>query len=454
MRILLPVHAFPPRSTAGVEVYTLRTAKALGALGHDVLVLAAVHDLAAEPYALRRRLHEGVQVAEVVNVHQSGTLEATYADPQLDRVAGSVLDAFRPDIVHFQHLLNLSSGVIGEARRRGARVLLTLHDYWLGCPRDGLRMRADLKLCATIEHAVCARCLRDSSYLVPSLQRGLSRVARGAGLGRHLHRLHAAAPAVTAGLLVTLRRLGPTDEHGLEAGMDARADRLREALKGVDRFLAPTLFARDRAVAFGVAAERVEVAPLAALSEAPIARRGGARRRLGFVGTLAPHKGVHVLLQAFRAHADPEATLDLFGNPAVNPAYVAGLRREAAGDPRIRWRGAFAEGEQRRVHGALDALVLPSVWWENSPLSVIEALAAGLPVVASRIGGVPEIVDDGRTGLLVTPGDVAALGRAIADLGAGRALAEPLGPLPFRTVREGAAALSQTYARIFAAPPA
>jgi glycosyltransferase involved in cell wall biosynthesis len=196
------------------------------------------------------------------------------------------------------------------------------------------------------------------------------------------------------------------------------------------------------------------MAPLAALSDSPVARRGGARRRLGFVGTLAPHKGVHVLLQAFRAHADPGASLDLFGNPAVNPAYVAELRREAAGDPRIRWHSAFAEGEQRQVYSALDALVLPSVWWENSPLSVIEALAAGLPVVASRTGGVPEIVEDGRTGLLVPPGDVAALGRAIADLGAGRALAEPLAPLPFKMIDQGAAELIETYARIAAGPPA
>src|SRR5262249_13111779 len=134
VRLLLAVHAFPPRSTAGVEVYTLRLAKALLARGHDVRVLAAVHDLWAEPYALCPREHEGVAVSEVVSIHPRGTLEATYEDPGIEGAVAACLEDFRPDCVHIQHLLNLSSGLVPLARARGARVLMTLHDYWLSCP--------------------------------------------------------------------------------------------------------------------------------------------------------------------------------------------------------------------------------------------------------------------------------------------------------------------------------
>src|SRR5256885_15156491 len=97
VRILLAVHAFPPRSTAGVEVYTLRLAKALRARGHDVRVLTAVHDLAAPPNSVRRREHEGVPVTEVVNVHHQGTLESTYHDPGLERALEPVLREARPE---------------------------------------------------------------------------------------------------------------------------------------------------------------------------------------------------------------------------------------------------------------------------------------------------------------------------------------------------------------------
>ena len=161
MRVLLTAHAFPPRSMAGVEVYTLRLAKALASLGHEVLVLAAVHDLAAEPFSVRRRVHESVAVAEVVNVHHRGTLEATYLDEGVDRAVAPVVAAFRPDCVHVQHLQNLSLGILEVSRRLGAAVVATLHDYWLSCPRDGLRMQADLTLSKQVDHAVCARCLRD-----------------------------------------------------------------------------------------------------------------------------------------------------------------------------------------------------------------------------------------------------------------------------------------------------
>jgi glycosyltransferase involved in cell wall biosynthesis len=448
MRILLAVHGFPPRSTAGVEVYTLRLAKALCGLGHEVLVLAAVHDLGDEPGALRRRIHEGVDVSEIVNVHHRGTLEATYADPDVDRAAAVVLRAFRPDVVHAQHLLNLSIGLLADARQYASAVLLTLHDYWLGCPRDGLRMREDLALCEAIDHGVCASCLQGSPYLVPPLQRGAAAIARRAGLGRHLHHLHDLAPTLTGRLTAIARRLRPARSSRLASAMDLRALRLRESLRGVDRVLAPTQFARARAREFGVEENRLETAPLAVLTEPARARRAGKRKRFGFVGTLAPHKGVHVLVRAFRSHASADATLDLFGGTETHPAYVAKLRQEASGDLRIRLRGGFPEGEQERVLAQLDALILPSIWWENSPLTVLEALGAGLPVIASRTGGVPELLQDGSSGVLVPPGDADALGEALLALAEGRLLSESLDPLPLKTAVQGASDLLALYARI------
>jgi len=91
----------------------------------------------------------------------------------------------------------------------------------------------------------------------------------------------------------------------------------------------------------------------------------------------------------------------------------------------------------------LDLLVVPSTWWENSPLTVLEALAAGVPVVGSRTGGLPELIEDGRTGLLVTPGDAAALRTALEDVVQGRKLAEPLPPLPLKTASAAARELDR-----------
>ncbi len=120
MRVLLTAHAFLPRSVAGVEVYTARLGQALKDLGHDVRVLAAVHDLSAPAYSVHRRSFGSLDVVEVVNPHLEGTLEATYRVPAIDRAIAQVVEEFRPHIVHAQHLLNLSTSLLDAARAVGA----------------------------------------------------------------------------------------------------------------------------------------------------------------------------------------------------------------------------------------------------------------------------------------------------------------------------------------------
>jgi glycosyltransferase involved in cell wall biosynthesis len=164
------------------------------------------------------------------------------------------------------------------------------------------------------------------------------------------------------------------------------------------------------------------------------------------VGTLAPHKGVHVLLEAFRGVTAREATLDIHGSLTVEPSYADTLRRSTRGDPRIRFRGPFTEGQQEHVLSELDALVLPSIWWENSPLTALEALASGRPVIASATGGVPEIVTHGESGWLVAPGDVEALREAMQGVAEGRLLGGAAPALPLKTASQGAGELAQVYA--------
>lgn len=445
MRILLAVHAFPPRSTAGTEIYTLRLGQALLALGHEVRVLTAVHDLSHRHGEVRRRSHGGLDVAEVVSNHEGGTLESTYADATIAAAAGSVVDAFAPDCLHIQHLLNLATGIVARARRGGARVVMTLHDHWLGCFRDGLRMREDLSVCRTIDHEVCAECVAGSPYLPPAIQRGLLGAARGAGLGRLVHRVHDIAPRAADRALAALRAVAPA-HRGLVAALDQRARTLRAAALEIDALVAPTRFVGDRAVEWGAPADRVTVSAYGAVAGPGRPRVAGPRRRIGYLGAMAPHKGVHVLVDAFRRVRDPGITLDLHGPLTMAPAYVERLRNAAAGDPRIRFHGGFAEGGQAGILAGLDLVVVPSVWWENSPLVALEALAEGVPVVASAIGGLPEIVPEGA-GMVVPPGDAAALAAVLADAAAGRVLAGALPPVALKTIDEGARELLGVYTK-------
>jgi glycosyltransferase involved in cell wall biosynthesis len=432
---------------AGVEVYTARLARALQDQGHTVRVLTAVHDLSAPAHSIRRRTLGSLDVVEIVNTHLEGTLEATYRVPAIDRAIAEACDEFGPDVVNAQHLLNLSTGLLDAAHAVGAPVALTLHDYWLSCPRDGLRMRADGTLCEIVDHRVCAECLKDSPYLVPPVQRGATRVAQASGLGRALHLAHRRAPRLAAGVLRAVRRAWPSATEDLPSALDERAAHLRARMNDVAAFLAPTRFARDRAVEWGVPAGRVRVIPLGAVAGPPRPRRAGPRRRLGYVGTMAPHKGAHVLLEALEGLPGREWTFDLFGNTDLDPEYGARLHALARGNPRIRFRGPVPPDEQDRMWDAIDVLVVPSLWWENSPLTVLEALAAGLPVVASRTGGVPEVIPEGA-GLLVPPGDAPALRGALEGVLDGRVLGGPLDAFPIKTSADGARELAGLYAEL------
>ncbi len=451
MRILLTTHAFLPRSVAGVEVYTARLAAALQRLGHTVRVLTAVHDLAARPHTVRRVVCGAIDVVEIVNARLEGTLEASYRVPGIDRALAEVVGDFEPDCIHAQHLLNLSTGLFDAASALDVPVVLTLHDYWLSCPRDGLRRRADGTICVEVDHRVCAACLAaDSPYLVSPIQRAASQAARVAGLGRALHLVRARAPRLSAWMMSAARRLRPARAGGLGRALDARATHLRARARAADAILAPTRFAAERALEWGVPAGRVRVMSLGVVEGPARARLAGRRRRFGFVGTVAPHKGVHVLIEAVRGLAGQEVTLDVIGNADLDPAYAASLRRLARGDARIRFLRSVPADEQERIWSSLDLLVLPSLWWENSPLTVLEALASGVPVVASRIGGVPELLPE-AAGVLVPPGDVAALREALRDVLDGRLLADPLGPLPLKTAVEGARELTALYSTLVSA---
>ena len=124
--------------------------------------------------------------------------------------------------------------------------------------------------------------------------------------------------------------------------------------------------------------------------------------RIGYVGTLVWHKGVHVLIDAVRGLPSGRLRAEDLRQSRVFPDYYRDLRARAAGLP-VRFMGAFDRERVADVYAQIDVLVVPSLWLENSPLVIHEAFMAGVPVVGARIGGIADLVEDGRTGLLYDP---------------------------------------------------
>lgn len=382
MRLALPVHKFPPESLGGTEIYTQTLARALVQAGHQVAVFypsPTVQTLTADSTL------EGIQrwraplpptritedpVRQFWHTFRDGVLETAFA---------SFLREYQPDLVHFQHVQGVSARLIELASGRPR--LATLHDYWYFCANSQL-IRPDRQPCAGPSWG-CLNCV-DCATARADLER--------------------------------LRRLRPL----VALPFAYRNHYLRRMVNQIDRFIAPSDFLRQQYIDQGWPAaklvtlengmdrRRLVDAPSLGLPEPH------ARPHFGFIGSLAWQKGVHILVEAFN-QLPPNAALTIYGSDRAFPDYGAELRNLAR-HPHIRFAGAIEFDQVGAALRQFDALIVPSLWYENSPLVIQEAYVMGVPVIASRLGALTEKVQEQKTGLLFPPGNSAALATLLQSM--------------------------------------
>lgn len=397
MKIVLPIHHFLPTHSAGAEQYTARLAQNLRARGHNVEVIA-----------IESTTHGGdgqIQVDSTpyhdIPVHRLHFNLDALPDRERNLFDNSYLgdwfshyfERARPDLVHFQagYLLGVAPLLAAHTSRIAS--LLTLHDYWFVCPRFTL-LRGDGSLCTEIpqDPAACAWC----NLLMQRRYQLLDRVTAGQ-VGRTVTR---------------------TDLLGQRALMTSRRQKLAAALKQVDAILSPSNFLADM-VADVVDRRRIEVvrfgfeAPPRSPTASPAPASG---LRIGFIGQVNEHKGVHLLVEAFRRlNASLPLTLDIHGNIPVD-AYRQRLARLANADPRIHFHGRYENRRVADILASFTVCVAPSIWYENSPIAIQEAQVAQVPVITAALGGMQELVQDGVNGLHFAPRSAASLAAQLQRL--------------------------------------
>lgn len=437
LKILMVVHQFLPAHVAGTELYTHALARALSSK-HDVLVLTAESDHRLKRFTERDLTVDGLRVHQVIHNYRFDDFRDTYDCPRADGIFRRLLKSEKPDIVHIQHLHYWSANFITIARQAGVPVVYTLHDFMLMCPKDGTLRRDDGELCLAPIPKKCADCI-GHHQLSPSPAPAIPRS------------FHPSADALlTKAASRTLRMhrglAGPdASEHEIAAA--ERLDYLKQILRDVSLFLSPSQFLKERMVASGlVYADRILVSDNGYdLDRLPPfeARKPGEQLRVGFIGTLAEHKGAHILVEAMNGIEDPRVSCQIWGEVRHFPKYVQRLR-DLSTNPRTTIPGSFPPDQLDAVLSRLDLLVVPSLWFENSPLTIHEAAAAGLPVLASDHGGLAEFVQPGVNGRLFKAGHPGELRRQILDF-LKNPLVVPKGALKIKDVREDATAMESHY---------
>lgn len=362
-------------AAGGVETHTRALARGLAERGHRVHVLCVERDGSLEPWKTVEEEREGVAVRRL-GVGQPARLLELVHDPRAMDAVLAWLAEVPCDVIHAHHTSGLTPSALQAVADMGRPLVLGLHDHWLLCP------------CGQPLHDVhdpaarlaCAR--RFWPALVPDGEAGAAaereRFERARAYAALAHRVVAPAPGVLAAHGVAAPR-GLVIEHGFDA------DGLRAAVE----------------------AERAR------------APRDDGELRVGVLGAVLPAKGVGVLARALREVEAPGLVVEVHGPEASyhgERAHLEELHALAAADARLRLCGAYAADDLARVLARLDVVAAPAVWDEVYGLSVREARAAGLGVLASDRGGLPASAAGGRAGEVLPAGDVAAWAAALRRL--------------------------------------
>ena len=392
MKILYIVHDFLPKHQAGAEIYTYLLAKELSCK-HQVCLFFTEIQNSTDSYTLTRRCLDGLECVEVYRPPEAALHQDPYIDRHMEEIFVELLKDYKPDIIHIQHLLYHSLHYPEIASRFQVPVIFTLHDYWLTCPRWGQRLQKSMQVCLDVDLHRCAACMRDQP----------------AGNSRSL-------VGTVCHFFNTLLGRTPTLNQ-IYHSLCKRSSHALLMNTHVNVFIAPSNFLKQEFIKIGFPGKKIVCSDNGSSTYGYTKkdRKPGSIIHFGFIGTISEHKGLHVLINAFNPIPEDKADLKIYGDPSWFPLYSARLKAMIRSSA-ISLEGTVPNNMVSQVLSDIDVLIVPSVWFENSPLTIHEAFLAGVPVIASDFGGMRDLVTDRVNGLLFEVNNPKSLQKAIEQI--------------------------------------
>ena len=371
------------RVRGGSERYVFELSRLLGDRGHETIPFA-MEDPANEPSRYSALFVSSVELSDPYRMpiwKRLGTAKRILSSHEAASRIGILSDMSEPDVAHLHNIYHhLSPSILKPLVDRGVGIVMTIHDYKLMCP--ALRFYNNGRVCEKCRPLHYAGCVS----------------------GRCVHGSRAASALCAVEMFI----------H----------DATRAYTSRIDRFIAPSRFVATKLLGRGLPEEQVAVIPNFIDSErwTPGAGDDGGDYII-FSGRLSNEKGIETLVRAVAEL--PHVPLKIVGSGMLETR-ARQLAREL-GAANVEFTGFKSEKEVRRLVQGSRFICTPSEWYENAPMTVLEAFACGRPAVASRIGGIPEMVREGETGMLAEAGDHEDLRRAISSLWDDPGLARKMG---------------------------
>jgi glycosyltransferase involved in cell wall biosynthesis len=385
MKILYVIHDFLPDAVGGTELYTYYLSNEFSKK-HEVRLFFNSDNSRENGFIVEGR-YENVPFTAVRCDLLSYEEYAPYGKWQsINKCFHELLLSYKPDVVHFQHILHLTPDLVGIAKEHGLPVIFTLHDFWLLCHRVQMITKSR-ELCDTSKPIKCALCHyqhSDTGILNPDisyLRRNGVKQVYWAWLSKY---------------------------HNFRYFRKGRFQEMHNIFEEVDLFISPSHFLRNKFIEHGLDPKKIIYSGngLKKFMDMEKRKRDGRNERLrfGFMGGANPRKGARLLIEAFEGITG--ADLSIFGEITKEDKkkLLNGVNHQ-----NVHFCGVVSGKEKEEAMSQIDVFVMPSIWYENSPLVIQEAYMIGAPVIVSNIGGMAESVKDGETGLHFKVGDPADL---------------------------------------------
>lgn len=366
MKVLKVIHGYPPHYMAGSEVYSFNLVNSLKDMA-DVAVFSRIENPFKTRYEVDLDVQDTVPVYRINKPQMNYRLQEVYLDPDVDEQFRSLINSIKPDIIHFGHLSHLSANLPIIAKEEfGLPVVYTIHDFWLYCSR-GQMWDEWMRVCTKLDEEACIQCLR---------------VKYRACLTEETYREYRQFMA--------------------------------KVIDCVDVFLSPSEFLRDFFIAQGVPEERIILSNYGFDKKLIRYRKRTFSPNepitFGFLGRIIPSKGVSQMIDAFSRAETENSRLLIYGDAGKYARFLN------PSSERIEFKGVFDNREIGSILDGIDVLIVPSLWYENSPLVIQEAFLAGVPVITSDLGGMRELVKHGIDGYTFPAGDVVSLSRLLTSI--------------------------------------
>ncbi len=361
--IIICSNSYPPKFVGGAEIIAHSQAKELKKSGYNVVVFAGDTYSDKKQYKLYKEEFEGIEVYRIKLESENFANEfINFNNKFVDEAFNKIVDRYNPSVVHCHNIIGLSLGIIDIAHNKKMKTIITLHDNWGYCYKNTILKNKE-SICKNFNN--CEECMQ---YITG---------------------------------------------NNVKVPIRMRQDYFKHILSKVDIFISPSKYLADNYIKAGFPKDKMNVIwnGIDIEKYENIEKKSSSKLRFTFVGYLGKHKGVITMLEALTYIKNKDVIqINIVGDGEERQTYID-FAKENNIFSNIKFWGKVPNSEIQKVYEETDVYFIASIWPENQPVSITEAFACKIPVIASNLGGNIELIEENKDGLLFEAGNA----RDLAD---------------------------------------